>query len=689
MGTPHTTTPRSVPSPAATRKELSGKTPVNHPTVSSSHGSKTLASTPMMHSLSQTGGPGIGSASPGQGPFGTPGSSMLHGLGVDMGTGLTPNLNVNVPTPVLASAVGMMPSMSEFMGVAGPSRKRNEDEERKAKMAKIMRRIGKSTGRVTSDGIQRIARRCGLDVTHDDNANEICLAGPGERMMVIVKMNGEYVQSVSPDMFPCEADKKPEEQVMGLASSKVLLQDLTVPNGILLQSSLDRFGKSLDRLARMDRLCKEQVDCFEAMKGLHTSLEKLYELEKAAVKTLRELKGSSADAIAEREVLRKRSGRPSLHGNGKIGLTLDYWTSNFDPSVSKDDSAMDVDGPEDADTQADDSPDVWSLRVEAQSCAAGIYPPLRVSDAWLPETFELPSPESADGIPWQDPPNTTVSASSSGTDGDAMAIDGGERLPDLRFVAKLDPPVLLPLGIAAPVLASLGDQYSQSTMFPLYHLKLLGFHSGDMAFRVISESSVPVSGAPKDREEDALHEYVLEVSKADLGYTLEEVPFSHPRQLVELLPTLRQWARISILLKETFDTPRLSIDPSSELSSNEPPTADLESMDLLPPTGGEVAKTRVDIAFSSNTFKEVAIPSVHMSFPIPCKDLVYQVAFQVVPNAEIVVLDCDHPVVVKHGPGEDAEADSEAQEKRELARALEICEDLGVWIEWIKKKAKV
>ncbi|PPJ52577.1 hypothetical protein CBER1_10997 [Cercospora berteroae] len=681
ISTPHNTAspaPRSVPSPAATRKDHAAKTPVNHPTVGSSHGSKTLAATPMAGSLSQT---GLGS-SPGQ-HFGTPGT--LHGLGVDLGSG-TPNLNV--PTPMLAAA-GMVPSMSEIMGV-GAGRKRNEEEERRAKMNKILKKIGRPKGRVCKSGIERVARRCGLTAVGDET--EISLAGLGEKMMLVVNLQGDLVEGVVPQIFVCEAEKKEEEQCMGIAASKVLLQNLKVPNGIALQSKLDQFATNLDRLAKMDRMSKGQVDCFEAINGVYNSLKKLYDLEKDAVKTLRELRNDDADEKAAREVLCKKSGRPFMHDNGKIGLSLGYWT----PSAYRKKSTTTVGGASQDESEDDFESDIWSLRIEAQPYAAGMYPALRVSDAWLPETFDAARQDQA--IPWQDPPNTFISTNSTDT-GDAMAIDG-ERLPDLRFVAKLDPPVVLPLQIAATILATLGDQYSHSINFPIYHLNVLGIKSQDLTTKVVSEQSVLVPG-PDGEDTNASHEYVLDIPKGDLAYVLEEVPFSHPRQLIELLPTLRQWASTGNLLR----TALASSQPGEEAqatavngvhgSHTVNGTHERKLNELLGNVDLEGAsKTRVDMSFSSGSQLPISTPNFSLAISDPTGDELGHVVFHVMPDADVVVEHFDgidvqvaEPTKESSEGQQNEQKQTEMLKKKKLAKALEISNDLGIWIEWMRKQS--
>ena len=103
----------------------------------------------MVQNLSQTGM--TVSSSPGahNGSFGTPGAL---GLGVDLGS-TTPGQMSN-----LLGGTAMMPTMSD-LGLSSRSGKKNEDEERREKMRKVLKNIGKRKGRVSQEGIMRIGRR--------------------------------------------------------------------------------------------------------------------------------------------------------------------------------------------------------------------------------------------------------------------------------------------------------------------------------------------------------------------------------------------------------------------------------------------------------------------------------------------------------------------------------------------------
>lgn len=66
-----------------------------------------------------------------------------------------------------------------------------------------------------------------------------------------------------------------------------------------------------------------------------------------------------------------------------------------------------------------------------------------------------------------------------------------------------------------------------------------------------TETDVPVFDKSGGRSV-VTHRNTLLIDKIDYGRTLKELPFSHPRQLVEMLPALRQYAFLSTILRKTF-----------------------------------------------------------------------------------------------------------------------------------------
>lgn len=615
-----------------------------------------------MHNLSQTGM--TVSSSPGA--HGTPGA--LAGLGVDLGSS-TPGQTLS---NLLAGGAAMRPTMSD-LGLGSRGGKRNEDDERREKMRRVLRRIGTRKGRESQDAIARVGRRVGLDVDADLDSAEERAKTMGNRALAIAGCIVLVEVSVKQHV-PQKAEvmlSDPEE--MGLEefaepAGKVLMKDLEVPEGILLNSNLDRFARNLNRLARLDILSRTgKVNCFRAIFGLYKSLKKLHEVEKEAVKA------QGGDGVnAEDEVLRKRSGRPTLHANERIGLSMEYWT--LAKASKKDESAMDVDG-ETSKTPKKSEADVYRLQIEAESSPAPMHAALRISDAWLPETFEVPTPESGESIPWQDPPPTYVNEATADGQTNVMAIDGSQRVPDVRFVAKLDPPVVLPwnmvnilseVGLELPPIGQVGDYYDALLNMDTHSL---------VARHEPIEAEQSVLAMRDGQEVDVTHHYILDISKPDHGYKLEKLYFSHPRQLVSLLPVLRQWAQVGALLNSALAGRKESLGKPPTINGN-------------PHTNGHTNNDTMDIDSSPNNNHEIlpisiglsALPqsTLSVTFPQSTSMDTNTTIFQILPNASLAVTDYEGI----------SEEDSQSEKAKNLAKALEVCGDLGVWVEWMRGREK-
>lgn len=631
----------------------------------------------MVQNLSQSG------TSPGQAlgaSFGTPGA--FHGLGVDLGSG-TPG---NSATPGTLAAAAMVPTMSEIMGGSGA--KRNEEEERRAKMRRALKRIGRSKGRVSEDGISRVAKRVGLetgeDVDNKTGEKTLSLAGQGERVAIDVRLNSNMVMGVSVDYV---GDEKVKE--VHAPAAKVLMRDLKGEDGSTMPPDLDDFSINLDKLARLDRLSKNSVDCFEAIAGLYTCLKRLHELEKEAVKSGAKNEEEKAEEKVAHKVLREKSGRPTLHADGKIGLSLAYWNSAVPTTTARRDfDEMDVDSTQ-KQIPSDFSPATWNLRIEVEH-APSMYLQncIRVSDAWLPDESEFTAAETGQSIPWQDPPPTLVGPSNTSS-GDTMVLDN-QKLPDLQFVAKFDPPLILPLQTAQNILNLVGLNVAPMYQYPLYHAKLLGVSTQYQAQPVQGEKSVLVKG-PNGGESTAIHRCTLDVPQLGnmntIGYKLQELPFAHPRQLVELLPTLRQWAFVGSLLGNAFEQISNTEEVGkianglngAHLSKDETGGhGDVSALDDLMEDGSEdIESLQLDMSLSNP-----AQPTIELFFANSDRTDISSVIIQILPNAEVVVSEPDA------GRGGEQESQDRKSEGEKLAKALKICGDLNVWVEWMRGRQK-
>ncbi|KAF2768571.1 hypothetical protein EJ03DRAFT_117914 [Teratosphaeria nubilosa] len=645
--------PRSVPSPAATRKDQAIKTPINHPTSGSSQGSKTLGGTPMVQSLSQAGNNAPGTSPTAHGmSFGTP-----VGLGVD----ITPG-QLAMPTPGMGG-VPMNVTLSE-LGIGQP--KRNEDEERRAKMRKVLKRIGKPQARLSVAGLCRLAKRSGCEQINslDVSPQGISIAWPN-KVIVDVVLRDDVPTSV--DVLFDTRSKGLEAQTPAIAN--VLLHDLQAAASPM-ESNLDLFAASLGRLAHVDSLSRDGVSCFDALSGLYGSMDRLYQKESQRDKPSR--------------VMKKQSGRPTVHRRRRIGLDLQYWSSSLAGGSVK---------PLDDDEIQTRQDDLHMLHLNVERCPATEYPAIRISETWLPDPLELPSVESGDGIPWQDPPPTLKTVSAAG---DAVAVDNERKAPNVRFTASLDPPVVLPWQVANAVLQSVGVQHQLTEIPPAWHTAVIDPASktacNDAASMTpVSSERQVVSRASDGEEIQITHCYTLEPLKAgDASFRLEKMPFSHPRQLVEALPILRQWAFLSSLIRPTMagkqDKDLSNKGHVKNATSPTPspyPQAPYSLADLLTPPPTPVTRTPPGHLPVHIGFVTSPVPTLSISFLEEAPNTLQGVNVQVLPNAELTVTVHDGDSRNNSRGGE-----NEIAERKELGRALEACGDLGVWIEWLRRRSR-
>ncbi|KAI4716519.1 hypothetical protein E4T48_07321 [Aureobasidium sp. EXF-10727] len=611
-------------------------------------------------------------------------------------------LDMSTPSALLDAAAASQPMNLTLSDLGISSHKPNQDEDRRLKLDTLLTKLlgpqhHRRFGRVSEEGVRRVGRWAGLDV--EVEAKREARKFEGNRPVAVAGKNNVLIDFQFKDNLPTHIDLSFSSQDQAVtahqpAAASVLLQDLTPPPGVsAINTKLDRFAANLETLARLDKLSVyDQLNCFEAITGVYESLKKLYEHEKQAARTIVQSKRGDAELRAERHVLCKRSGRPQMHARRKIGLSLDYWMEksnvypSHSPATAKDASAMDLDSKpsETSPKEADDA--IFALDITAEAGTPDPYSSIRVSSSWIADRILKSAEETTDptdllsgtqSIDWQDPAPTYLSDNNQ-NNSDAMAIDsnpnaGVQKLPAVRFVARLNPPLAMPWTAAAAILQSVGAASIMSDipdMQRTYEGSLLQKPSDVPLLNKPLQSSGPAASTTTDvltpDGVNVQHKNALYVPKQDFGYVLTSIPFAHPRQVVALLPVLRQWAYLGSLLKGTF----LNKGSSSTLPKDEAPfsLADLLSGTNIS-TGNAVA---VDISLSTQ-------PSPTLEFVFPVSGVeggLASLGASVSADGHVVVLSQN---VVK---GSQEEQDKAAQK---MAKALELVGDIGVWVEWIRK----
>lgn len=446
----------------------------------------------------------------------------------------------------------------------------------------------------------------------------------------------------------------------------------------------------------MDKLSVPGASCFDAVFGVYTSLRRLYEHERHAAEVLL---GDDKAQEVDRHVLRKKSGTPNMHVRTTVGLSLDYWSGSSAASSAerpakrqKTSYDMDIDEVPQATTTKVEIDNTYALIIECESSPPALYTPIRVSSDWISERVIKPSEEHdlADTLisddvtknpilDWLDPPVAILSS----VEGDSQAASSTHgSQPHVRFVARLQPPIAVPLTVASQIYASVGINITQDIL-PTESLADL-----------ILPSTNHVPGADNTRQLQVLRNFGSLVgennghednkirlfwSKPEMAMRLELLPFAHPRQLIQVLPVLRQYAFIQRLLQNTYTSSTLTSGTSSGTAgprqaygkpSTQTKSHEAELAALL--SSSKRSQRVIDVSFTTT-------PAPRMTLAVTSKQGLKKVTLNILLNANVEILAQD---VIPDAVGEH---DRGRQKVQTLAKALETCEDLGIWAAWVRK----
>lgn len=645
----------------------------------------------------------------------SPAATGVLGLGAfGVGTGMTP----------LGAGVEGPGSVDGATAVNLGLNARDQDKERRNRIEEIVQMMAGRRGRVSQEGVERCARRAGLEWMWEEEGGKRTVSIAGSGVLVDVEFKGQEVGAVVLS-FPAGG-----EGVGKLAGrgADVLRRDLKGDgNGYVM---LDAFVGNLERLAKMDRLGGGGLSCFEAVEGVHRCLQRIYEWEMVK---LREGKGftSGDEEKCQREVMCKSSGRPIMHVAGRVGLVLQYWQERrLVPGRKRKAEEMTRDGFED-----NTDSKIYSAVIECEASPSDLYPSVRVSDSWVSAQIEMPprldhdpfSLTPASSIDWQEPPPTLLSPDPLPG---AMALDPDSLLPrkapNVRFVAHLEPPVIVPLQTAIEIYESVGAPIAHEQIQPTTYEALL-FADVDQTSRPPPQPQQQQPGqAPKNRTvlgtatsyhpsgppSRHRHQYTLFTQQA-FARTIDHIPFSHPRQLIEALPLLRQWALIGNILRRSFATvsvKKTAASPDS-LDRRNGQSKGVNGDDHYDDENGNVDEVALTRALAQATTLEeelaalLAGPSTQPTGPPPPLAVDISLSLSpspprlgiisecnsgVVPGGLTVAIDLNGAIELLDGHGGEHNGVSTTHAKAPIGtvaerakRALEIGESIGVLVAWM------
>ncbi len=615
--------------------------------------------------------------------------------GAGLGLGFTPRGTGF--TPVAMQMTG------SSGGINGILAAQDQEEERKRRIEAVTAMVAGRWGFVSQEGVERCAKRLGLDALWEDGM------GDGKRMLTIAgtAMLLE-VEFEAEDVMGCVLSFPGSgEDVGGRAArgAEVLRRDLKGDGYVRLEG----FVENMEILGRMDRLGGEKISCFDATDGVFRSLEKLWRWE------IEREKQQGKEGVEE-EVMCRRSGRPRMHTRGRAGLALQYWMERrlvLGEEMEADEMDIDDKGTGEVDGEAE----IWSAIIECEASSAELYPSIRVSDAWLPQAVGRSAPaESNDllgndpSIDWQEPPPTLLAPDEQGES--AATVTESNPLqqpkpPDVRFVARFEPPVVVPLQTAIQVHNSVGLPIPQEMILSTTYESLLFARNEVQAPQAeprTAEKSVSIYDSATDTLTSHTHKYSLFPQQQDWARAITHLPFSHPRQIIAVLPILRQWALTGSILRRAFDLdkeppqPKANGHSTSSQDQPSPPeptpfqTLDAELAAFMASPLPNAPKSPSDkVREVQVTFKATPVPQFQVNFPnARYGGKLAGLNFMVGLNGVVGSVDVHDGSPDWGGNGvangEGGEKAKEVVSLREKVRkVLEVGESIGVAVEWLAR----
>lgn len=484
------------------------------------------------------------------------------------------------------------------------------------------------------------------------------------------------------------------------AASRILLRDLQLlPHQSPLTKSLAGFASNFERLAALDKLSiSPGLDCHEALAGIYVSLERLHQWDLAKLRQDPAMAAKPNDYV-EAVAMCARHGVPVMHARGKIGLALQYWKElRFVPPSSHGLAAL-----------AERHEKLWSLLVGCAPIEKLGPTPLRVSENWISSNIVKEDASLAsDGLAldWQEPENVSLPQSDDNKDAamDLLQPDlSTTRVPRVMFTVTFDPPVALPqndwsrlymYADAKPPNIELSQRGSPPTYDSLLFPIPSGVRVDPSEPRVISRRRRVRIYSEDRKPHTTTHQNTLFVYKPIYSQVVSEMAFSHPQQLVDMLPLLRQYAFLSTLLENSFGS-----DKSESLSTGptESASQDTKPPNLKPQNTTDTVKSQLaSFMGTEGSAAQAAADSQEMTsldvilwvHPLPHLQVVFPMGNGVTANITLKIVHGGTVEVVFDNilRDETAQATKRPFTKESLARALEYMEDLCKWVGWIRTR---
>ncbi|KJZ79592.1 hypothetical protein HIM_01061 [Hirsutella minnesotensis 3608] len=614
----------------------------------------------------------------------------------------------NFDSPSTAAAMGALGLGGSFDmgldnvavgGLEGLTAALAGEDDKLKRLDAILKLLSEKKGLVSDAGLERLAQRIGLELLSEEQSTPggrktRTLAIAGSAIALDIVLDNNIVQSTS---LTYHGSATSVSRHMD-AASRILLHDLQLSDKQSpLTKSLASFASNFERLAILDKLSiVPGLDCHEALAGIYVSLEKLHQWDLNKLRQDPAMMAKSSDYV-EAVAMCARHGIPAMHAQGKVGLAIQYWKElRFIPP------------PSDAVAQfSAQNEKVWSLLLGCAPIEGIGLPPVRVSENWISDAIVKEDTQMQPGsviLDWQEPDNISLPQSEENKDAgmDMLQPDlSTTRVPRVMFTVTFDPPVILPqndwsrLFMCAnvnPPNIELGHKGSPPTYDGLLFPIPSGTRIDPSEPRVITQRR-QIRAFSKDREASLRqHKNTLYIYKPIYAQVVTEMPFFHPRQLIDMLPLLRQYAFLSRLLENSFSAKTKENRPSASTATDVSEDATPHAPELETTTTKEQLANIIDVdepmsdADAPHADNETSLdvilwvhPSPHLQVVVPMGDSTVDITFKILEGGTVHVIEDN--LSTSDGQGKKKAVTGEM-----LGRALEHMEDLCKWAEWIRTR---
>ncbi|KAK5987221.1 hypothetical protein PT974_11345 [Cladobotryum mycophilum] len=575
-----------------------------------------------------------------------------------------------------------------------------EDDKLK-RLDTILKLLNQKKGFVSEAGLERLAQRLGLELLSEEHATPggrktKTLAIAGSAISLDIVLDNNIVQSVSLAYHGSapSVSKHMEE------ASQILLRDLQLaPNQSPLTKTLDEFASNFEQIATLDKLSiVPGLDCYEALAGIHVSLERLFQWD---ISKLREDPSMSekSDKYLSLAAMCSRNGYPVMHTRGKVGLALQYWRElrYIAPSNDKISSF------------SDKEEKVWSLLLSCAPIDGLGLPSIRVSEDWISKDIVKHHPTMDPTKPmldWQEPDNISLPPSEENKDASMEVLQLGlSNVPQVMFTVTFDPPVILPqndwirlysYANATPPNPNASNDFGHRPPPPpptfdgLFFPIPFGSKQDPSESRTITRSRDVRVFDRDGKSFTRSHKNTLFIYKPIYSQEVTEMPFSHPRQLIDMLPLLRQFAFLSTLLDNSFgpktkDGPRTSVKAGKPTSSKNSSTTKDQLADFMA-SSDQSREHDVELAAAEDMDLDVILwvhPAPHLQVVFPMRDSTVNITLRILEGGTVEIV--DENVLGQDGNGP-AKGKGKQLTRDGLGKVLEHLEDLCKWAEWIRTR---